>query len=111
MSAADGLSDAYMIKTFYDNGDTGTANGLLAMLGANLAFQLVLVYAQTQGLKKDKWRTMLFETGCTLTFAKPGLDAYRVASGAEAAPGAAFGPLAEMAYTKSGEMFFEAIPG
>jgi hypothetical protein len=105
------LSDAWMISKFYEMGEAGTANSLLAMVGANLAFQVLVVYIQTQGLKKDKWRTMLYEMLSVLTFVKPGLDAYRVASGAEQLPGAAIAPLNEMMYTKGGELFFEAIPG
>jgi hypothetical protein len=100
-----------MIKTFYDMGDTANAKGLLAMVGANLAIQGLIVYAQVQGLKKDKWKTALFEMLAVISFVKPGLDAYRVASGAEQLPGAAISPLTEMIATKSGELFFEAIPG
>ena len=100
-----------MIKTFYDMGDTANAKGLLAMVGANLAIQGLIVYAQCQGLKKDKWRTVLFEMLTVVSFVKPGMDAYRVASGAEQLPGAAVGPLQEMIYTKGAELFFEAIPG
>jgi hypothetical protein len=112
VSAADGLSDAYMIKTFYDMGDTANAKGLLAMVGANLFFQLVLVYVQSQGVKKDKWSIrVLFELLTVVTFTKPGIDAYRVASGSEQLPGAAFSPLGEMIYTKVFELFFEGIPG
>jgi hypothetical protein len=69
------------------------------------------VYAQTQGLKKNKLRTVLFEMLTVITFAKPGIDAYRVASGAETLSGASFDPLTEMILTKNGELFFEAIPG
>ena len=111
VSAADGLSDAFMAKTFYDMGDTGNAMGLLAMVGANVAFQMLIVYVHVQGLKKDKWRTMLFEMLTVVSFVKPGIDAHRVASGAEQAPGAAINPLMEMISTKCGELFFEAIPG
>ena len=39
------------------------------------------------------------------------VDAYRVASGAEAAAGASIDPLMEMVYTKGGELVFEAVPG
>ncbi|GMI26613.1 hypothetical protein TeGR_g4849 [Tetraparma gracilis] len=111
VSAADGLSDAFMIKTFYDMGDTANAKGLLAMVGANVAFQGLMVYTQCQGLKKNRWRTALFEMLTVVSFVKPGLDAYRVASGAEQLPGAAIGPLMEMICTKGAELFFEAIPG
>jgi hypothetical protein len=68
-------------------------------------------YIQTQGLKKDKWRTALVEMLSVVTFTKPGVDAYRVASGAAQLAGAAFDPLAEMMYTKGGELVFEAVPG
>jgi predicted polyphosphate/ATP-dependent NAD kinase len=111
VSAADAVSDAYMINEFYVMGKMGTANGLLAMVGANLGFQVIVTYAQTQGLKKDKWRTALFEMLAVVTFSKPGLDAYRVASGAEQLTGAAMNPLMEMIYVKGGELVFEAIPG
>ena len=101
----------YMINEFYVMGKVSTANGLLAMVGANLLYQLLIVHVQVQGLKKDKWRTALVEMLSVITFTKPGLDAYRVASGAEQLPGAAVGPLLEMTYTKAGELFFESIPG
>ncbi|GMI18901.1 hypothetical protein TeGR_g14830 [Tetraparma gracilis] len=111
MSAADALSDAYMINQFYEKGNTGTAKSLLVMVGANIAYQTFVVYVQTQGLKKKKWRTMLFEMLTVITFTKPGIDAYRVASGAEQLAGAAVDPLNEMIITKMGELVFEAIPG
>ena len=111
MSAADAISDAYMINEFYVMGKVSTANGLLAMVGANIGFQGLVVFVQTQGLKKDKWRTALVEMLSVITFTKPGLDAYRVASGAEQLTGAAVNPLMEMIYVKGGELVFEAIPG
>ena len=111
MSAADALSDAVMINEFFITGKMGTAKGLLAMVGANLAFQMLIVYGQTQGLKKNRWRATFFEMLTVVTFVKPGWDAHRVASGIEQIPGAGFTPLTEMLYTKAGELFFEAIPG
>jgi hypothetical protein len=111
VSAADGLSDAVMIHKFHEMGNAGAANGLLAMVGANLAFQLLVVHIQTRGLKKKKWKTMLLEMLAVVSFVKPGVEAHRVASGAEQLPGSAFVPLMEMTFTKSGELVFEAIPG
>jgi hypothetical protein len=111
VSAADALSDAYMINQFFVMGEIGTAKSLLAMVGANLFFQTCVVWGQTQGLKKNKWGAMLFEILSVFTFVKPGVDAYRVASGAEKSPGAAVAPLTEMVTTKMGELAFEAIPG
>ena len=69
------------------------------------------MYTQCQGLKKNRWRTALFEMLTVVSFVKPGMDAYRVASGAEQLPGAGVSPLTEMIYTKGCELFFEAIPG
>jgi hypothetical protein len=111
VSAADALSDAYMIDQFHKMGDIGTAKGLLAMVGANIAYQMGIVVVQNRGLKKNKWKTMFFEMLSVVTFVKPGVDAYRVASGAEQLPGAAIEPLTEMIIVKMGELVFEAIPG
>jgi hypothetical protein len=111
LSFGDMISDAYMINTFYMTGKRGTANGLLAMVGSNLAIQALIVWGQTHGLKKRKWRTMITEIISVVTFVKPGVDAFRVASGAEQVPGSVMTPLHEMVYTKGGELVFEAIPG
>ena len=54
---------------------------------------------------------MLTELLAVFTFTKPGLDAYRVASGAEQPAGSPISPLTEMVMTKGGEMIFEALPG
>jgi hypothetical protein len=112
VSFGDMASDAYMIRTFYETSRPGVARSLLAMVLLNLAFQLSLVYLQTNGLKsKDRWRTILVEVLSVVTFVKPGLDAFRVASGQEQRPGSAVEPLAEMVFTKTGEVCFEGIPG
>jgi hypothetical protein len=100
-----------MIHTFFTTGRAGTANALLGMLLGNLLFQMTIVYAQVQGLKKDKWRTLLFELLTVVSFVKPGVDAFRVASGAEQQAGAAMSPLMEMAFTKVCEMVCEGVPG
>jgi hypothetical protein len=111
MSCGDLVSDAWMIESFYATGKTGTANGLLAMVATNLSFQVLITWCQTHNLKKDKWRIMFTEILSVVTFVKPGVDAYRVASGAEQLLGAMCTPLQEMLYMKAGELFFEAIPG
>jgi hypothetical protein len=140
VSVADGLSDAFMVDLYYKTGRPGTANALLGMVGANLVYQLVVVTAKCHSIKKDKWRTMLFEVLSIVTFSKPGatpfspppktplppapppsptssrtalagVDAYRVASGAETAEGTTMDPLTEMVYPKGGELVFEAVPG
>ena len=88
------------------------SNPLLAPANPRaVAYQTLIVYIQTHGLKKNKWKTALFEMLTVISFVKPGVDAHRVASGAEQLPGAAVGPLAEMIMIKCGELMFEAIPG
>ena len=111
VSFGDMLSDAVMVDLYYKTDRPGTANALLGMVGASLVFQVTVTCIKCLGMKKDKWKTVLVETLTVVTFVKPGVDAYRVASGAEQAPSAGFSPLKEMLFTKCGELFFEAIPG
>jgi hypothetical protein len=111
VSFADMMSDAYMINIFFVTGREGAAEGLLAMVLINLLWQVLIVYVKAVGLKKNKWRTLLFEVASVVSFVKPGLDAYRVASGAENLPGSSYSPLTEMTLTKAGELVFEAVPG
>jgi hypothetical protein len=111
VSFADMLTDAYVIQLYFSTGRAGAAKSLLAMVCANMAYQSLIVFVQTIGLKKDRWRTMLLEFLSVVTFVKPGVDAWRVVSGAERKPGAPLSPLMEMVNTKSGELVFEAVPG
>jgi hypothetical protein len=48
--------------------------------------------------------------GIVLCFLKPGVDAYRVATGHKQAPGAPLSPINELVIGKGGELVFEAIP-
>ncbi|GMI36316.1 hypothetical protein TeGR_g6771 [Tetraparma gracilis] len=109
VSMADTASDAYMINNFFNSGRAGTAKALLGMVGANLLCQSLVVYVQTAGLKKNRWRATIFEILSVVTFSKPGLDAYRVASGAEQE--SAMPPLMEMTSTKISELVCEGLPG
>jgi hypothetical protein len=60
--------------------------------------------------KNNGWM-MVRECLYVVTFVKPGVEAFRVASGQEELPGAACSPLEEMAYSKCAELFCEAAPG
>jgi hypothetical protein len=134
VSIADALSDGYMINQFFEMGDTGTAYGLLAMVSANITIQLILVFMQNHGLKKNKRRTLAFECLSVVTFSKPGkracarlktndrwryinrsyragFEAWRVASQAKPPEGAPLDPVKEMAFTKGSELVTEALPG
>lgn len=66
------LSDAYMINVYFETARPGTANALLGMVGANLGWQVIVMYGATHSLKKDKWKTILLEFLSIVTFMKPG---------------------------------------
>jgi hypothetical protein len=84
---------------------------LIGMVALNMFFQLILVWIQTRGLRESKWKTMVLELVTTVCFLKPGLDSWKVASGAEQPPGAVMSPLLEMGISRGLEVVFEAIPG
>jgi hypothetical protein len=105
------VSDGVVLADYFRTGRTGFAHGLLAMIGANMLLQLFITWLQTRRLKKDRKKKFLLEAAATLTFTKPGLDAWRVASGAEQAQGSVFNPLAEMNISKAIEVATESIPG
>ncbi|GMI41305.1 hypothetical protein TeGR_g14147 [Tetraparma gracilis] len=111
VSMADTASDAFMINDFFNTDRAGTAKTLVGMVGANLLAQLLLVFVQTNGLKKNKWKKIFFEILSVVTFSKPGVDAYRVAAGLDKVPGAPLDPLTEMTGTKMAELVCESLPG
>ncbi|GMI20517.1 hypothetical protein TeGR_g5060 [Tetraparma gracilis] len=112
LSLMDMVSDSIIIRDLFKTpGKAPFAKALLACLAFNIAWQLVIVLCQSYKLKKNRLRTMLLESLAVVTFVKPGLDAWRVASGQEEQPGAYLNPMKEMAYSKGTEMFAEAIPG
>jgi hypothetical protein len=111
ISILDLVSDIVIIVEYIGSGRMEFAFLLIGMVGCNLLFQLFIVWLQSEGLKEDKWKVRIVETVGTLLFLKPGFDAWKVAGGEEQRPGAAFGPLQEMSFSKAAEMVFESIPG
>jgi hypothetical protein len=111
MSMLDLVSDVVIIVEYMLSGRTKYAYLLIGMVAANMLFQLAVVWLNTQGLKENKHRKMILEMLATVFFIKPGLDSWKVASGEEHQPGAAISPLQEMAFSKAGELVFEAVPG
>jgi hypothetical protein len=81
---------------------------LLGMIALNLAFQALIVTIQNSHLG---WPTVLRELGVVFSLLKPGIDALRVAGGAERVEGAPMDPFMEMVICKLSEMTFESIPG
>jgi hypothetical protein len=107
----DMISDTVIIVDYYNTGRNGYAVLLVGMVLGNICTQLILVYIQTRGIGSSRWRTFFFDSLAVVAFVKPGLDAWRVASGEEQRPGAALDPLVEMTMSKAVEMAFEGIPG
>ena len=111
MSTSDMVSDGVVVADYFRTGRTGFAYALLAMVGANMLINLLITWLQTRGIKKGRARKVAFEVAATLTCTKPGLDAWKVASGAEQQPGAVIAPLVEMAAGKAIEVATEGVPG
>jgi hypothetical protein len=112
VSILDLVSDtAIIIQYFGADSSTEFAYVMIGLVAANVLLQLFIVWVQTRDLKKGKWKTMLLEMLTTVLFLKPGLDAWKVASGAEQKPGSSFPPITEMTFSKCLEMIIEAVPG
>jgi len=80
LSMVDLASDIAIVVTYMNEGQEGTARSLLAMICLCLLFQLWIVHAQTSGGPRS---VMVKEMLIVLSVTKPGVDAMRVASGAE----------------------------
>jgi len=95
LSMADMISDTIVILDFRRTGSMHYARLLMGMIGLNLVLQFVIAFLQTVGLKKGraKAKAVLFEALAIVTFTKPGLDTWKVASGAEKPVGAVLDPL------------------
>jgi hypothetical protein len=111
VSTSDMLSDGVIIQGFFRTGRNSYGYALMGMIGASMAMQLVVTFVQTRGIKKDRWMKTAKEVAAIVSCTKPGLDAWRVASGTEQATGAVFSPLVEMVYGKAAETVAESIPG
>ncbi|GMI52766.1 hypothetical protein TeGR_g10861 [Tetraparma gracilis] len=111
LSIMDLFSDGAVVTEYFITGENDAAWALLAMVGVNTLCQLGITIIQTSGLKKDKRKTMALEFLAVVAFLKPGIDAYRVSSGAEQQPGAPMSPMFEMTLSRCSELVFEALPG
>jgi len=103
----DMITDMRVINSYQASGNTSGANSLIAMIGSSLFVQLLTAYGQNK--KKSKW-VILRELAFVVSFLKPGVDAFRVATGYEDKD-STFNPLVEMAIGKGIELALESIPG
>jgi hypothetical protein len=81
---------------------------LLVMLILNMLFQLVIVWLQTT---KGPKATMVKDMMYVVSAVKPGVDAWRVATGQEQNEYQAVDAKMELILSKGCELVFEAIPG
>ena len=107
-SMADMLSDVYSIVNMLQSGQAMGAYGLIGLIGASLAMQVLICVIQTKhrGRKAVAWEVFL-----VLSLAKPGVDAVRVGSGSEQIAGAPLDPYSEMMFCKASELAFESGAG
>jgi hypothetical protein len=108
LSILDMASDINNIRQMFLVGQNMGAFLLLGMIALNLAFQALIVTIQNS---HRGWSTVLRELGIVFSLLKPGIDAIRVAGGAERVEGAPMDPFMEMVICKLSEMTFESIPG
>ena len=81
---------------------------LLVCLILNMLVQLLIVWMQTtKGPKATMVKDMLY----VVSAVKPGVDAWRVATGQDQNEYQMFTPKTELIISKCGELVFEAIPG
>jgi hypothetical protein len=110
-SMLDMASDSYIITIYFLAKADKFAWGLVAMVCLNLVLQLCVVFMQTRGLREGRWTACFTDWLYIITFTKPGVDAWRVCSGAGQRPGEMLSPLDGMIWSKNAEIFCEAIPG
>jgi hypothetical protein len=84
------------------------AYGMIGLISMSLAMQLLVCIVVS---KHRGWTAVAWEAIFVLSLAKPGVDAMRVASGAERVAGAPIDPFAEMIIGKVLEIAFRAAPG
>ncbi len=108
LSILDMVSDINNIRALFLAGRSTDAFVLLGMIALSLAVQALIVILQNshRGLRAVVW-----ELGVVFSLLKPGIDAARVAGGAERFEGAPLDPFVEMVICKLIEMTFESIPG
>jgi hypothetical protein len=108
LSILDMASDIANIRGMFLAGRTMGAFVLLGMIALNLAVQALVVILQNS---HRGWATVLRELGIVFSLLKPGIDAARVARGAERVEGAPMDPFLEMVVCKLSELTFESIAG
>ena len=107
LSIGDLVSDTTVIISYFQEGRTGQAYALISMVIMSLFVQAICVLGQN--IKKSR-SEILLELFFVITFLKPAIDAYRVATGHEDER-LSISPLKEIGFSKGTELACESIPG
>ncbi|GMI29285.1 hypothetical protein TeGR_g9733 [Tetraparma gracilis] len=109
LSSFDQVSDVNTVRLYLTTPNlVGYGYTLLAMLIVNMLAQLLLVWLQTtKGPKATTVKDMLY----VVSAVKPGVDAWRVATGLGQNEYQVMSPKSELLVSKGVELAFEAIPG
>ena len=102
------FTDGLMVFEFMREEKTGFAHIMMGSIFVNLGLQLMMVIGQNLKLG---WRKVLKEVLIVFTCIKPGVDAFRVASGTEIVEDQTVDPKTEISFTKGVELCAEAILG
>jgi len=109
LSIFDFVTDVLMIRDYFQQSDQiQRAWALLGMLLANLAFNLSISYLQN---RKKGWKAVGMDWLLVLSYLKPGVDAWKVASGAAHEENSLVDPQFELMWCKGAELVAESIPG
>jgi len=108
LSMFDFVTDVVMIRDYFLSEQVQQAWMLLGMLLTNLTLNLLLSWLQN---RKKGWKAVAKDCLLVLSYLKPGVDAWKVASGAAHAENSMMTPTVEMLVCKCAELVSESIPG
>jgi hypothetical protein len=108
LSTADIITDIFMVLQFKREGNDILADATVACCCFCMLIQIFTISIQHH--KAGFWKVFI-EILFILTFTKPAVDAFHVASGKEQTSEMVFDPLFELSLVKGCEMVVESIPG
>ena len=97
-----------MVTEYFGQGERNYAFATIGSISLNLLFQSLIAFMQNRAKAP---RRQLKEQIYVWTMIKPGVDAWRVASGSLKEQGQIIDALSEFSYNKGAELVSEAIPG
>ena len=108
LSIGDMFTDILMIVQYFQTGESGYAWASLGSLLTNLTLQASVSYTQNRA---KPWKRQVREQFYVWSLVKPGVDAWRVASGSAHEKGQMMNAKFELSFNKGCELVAESIPG